>query len=72
MERVQAKLAGWKGHLFSFAGKFVLARSVLTIILAYVMQNTLLPSRILEVLDRVTRNIVWGSTLDKLKIHMIS
>ena len=45
---------------------------MLTAIPTYVMQNTLLPSRILESLDRVTRNFVWGSTPDKRKIHMIS
>ena len=32
VERVQSKLAGWKGHLLSFAGKFVLAHFVLTTI----------------------------------------
>lgn len=33
IERVQAKLAGWKGHLLSFVGRVVLAQSVLTTIL---------------------------------------
>lgn len=36
------------------------------------MQSVLLPSRILDSLDRVTRNFIWGSTLNKRKLHMIS
>lgn len=71
VERVQAKLAGWKGHLLSFAGKVVLAQSVLTTILTYIMQNTMLPSRTLEALDRVTKNFIWGSTQDKRKVQMV-
>ncbi|KAK7825203.1 hypothetical protein CFP56_033611 [Quercus suber] len=42
IERVQAKLAGWKGQ------------SVLTTIPSYVM----LPTRVFESLDRVTRNFI--------------
>lgn len=36
------------------------------------MQSVLLPSRILDSLDRVTRNFIWGSTPNKRKLHMIS
>ena len=72
VERVQSKLADWKGHLLSFAGKVVLAHSVLTTILAYVMQSTLLSYQSLEALNRMTRNFIWGSTPDKRKVHMVS
>ena len=72
VERVQSKLAGWNGHLLSFASKVVLTCSVLTTIPTYVMQSTLLPNRTLEALDRVTRNFIWGSTPNKRKVHMVS
>ena len=62
VERMQAKLVGWKWHLLSFASNVVLAHSVLTTIPAYVMQNTLLLSCTIEALDRVTRNFIWGFT----------
>lgn len=62
VERVQAKLVGWKWHLLSFASKVVLAHSVLTTIPSYVMQNALLLSCTIEALDRVTRNFIWGFT----------
>ena len=44
---------------------------MLSTIPTYVMQNTMLPSRTLEVLDRVTKNFIWGSTQDKRKVHMV-
>ncbi|KAL0005366.1 hypothetical protein SO802_012927 [Lithocarpus litseifolius] len=72
IERVQAKLAGWKGNLLSFAGRIVLAQSVLTTVPSYTMQNVMLPNRVLASLDRVARNFIWGSTLDKRKLHMVS
>ena len=58
VERVQSKLAGWKRHLLSFAGKVVLTHSILTTIPAYVMQSTLLPNQTLEALAVVTRNFI--------------
>ena len=35
------------------------------------MQGCLLPTRILNNLDKVSRNFVWGSTEDHKKLHMV-
>jgi len=37
IERVQAKLAGWKGNLLSFVGRIVLTQSILTTVPLYAM-----------------------------------
>lgn len=71
IKRVQSKLAGWKGHLLSFVGIVVLTQAIISIP-SYVMQNNLLPRRVLDSLDKVSRNSVWGSTLEKCKLHLVS
>ena len=64
VERVQNKLQGWKTNLLSMAGRVVIAQSVLLAIPAYVIQGCVLPTRILNNLDKVSKNFVWGSTED--------
>ena len=62
IEKVKGKLAGWKAQLLSFVGRVVLTQSVLSSIPSYVMQNNFLLSRVLESLDRISRNFIWGAT----------
>ena len=58
LDRVKKKLASWKANLVSMAGRMVLIQSSSSIIPAYVMQSNLLPSKILDGIDRVNRNFL--------------
>ena len=58
LDRVKKKLAGWKANLLSMVGRMVLIQSSSSTILAYVMQSNLLPSKILDGIDRVNRNFL--------------
>lgn len=60
LDRVKKKLAGWKANLLSMAGRVVLIQSSSSTIPAHIMQNISLPNKILEWIDRVTRNFLWG------------
>ena len=62
LDRVKKKLAGWKANLLSMAGRVVLIQASSSAIPSYVMQNSLLPNRILNGINRVNRNFLWGST----------
>ena len=62
LNRVKTKLAGWKANLLSLAGRAVLVQASSTAIPAYVMQCTHIPNKILEGIDRVNRNFLWGSS----------
>ena len=66
LDRVKQKLAGWKANLLSLAGRTVLIQASTSTIPAYVMQCTALPKKLLDDIDRVNRNFLWGS-LDSLK-----
>lgn len=35
------------------------------------MQNNLLPRSVLDSLDRISRNFVWGTKLEKRKLHLV-
>ena len=36
------------------------------------MQGTMLPGKTLEAIDRASRNFVWGSLVEKRKLHTVS
>ena len=57
--------------MLSLAGRFVLIQASLATISSYVMQCTYLPSRILDGLDRVNQNFLWGSSEATKKIHWV-
>jgi len=50
-------------------GRLVLIQASSTAIPSYVMQNSFLPNRILNGIDRVNRNFLWGSTNQVKKMH---
>ena len=64
--RVKQKLAGWKANLLSLAGRTMLIQAFTSTISAYVMQCMALPKKLLDDIDRVNRNFLWGSS-DSLK-----
>lgn len=55
---MQNKLQGWKASLLLMVGRVVMAKTILSAIPAYVMQGCILPTRVLNNLDKVNRNFV--------------
>ena len=53
------------------AGRRVLVQSSLAAIPSYIMQCSYLPGRVLDGLDRLNRNFLWGSTDAAKKIHWV-
>ena len=71
LDRVKCKLAGWKANLLSMAGRAVLIQASSSTIPAYLMQCNLLLGKVLDGIDRVNRNFLWGSIEDKGKMHWV-
>ena len=71
LDRVKQKLSGWKASMLSLAGRTVLIQASSAAIPSYVMQCSSLPGKILEGIDRVNRNFLWGSSEEKKKMHWI-
>lgn len=55
----------------SFAGKAVLVQASSSTISAYVMQCNALPNKILDNIDRVNCNFLWGSLEVDKKMHWV-
>ena len=71
LDRVKQKLSGWKANMLSLVGRNVLIQASLAAVPSYVMQCNLFLGRILDGLDRVNRNFLWGSSEAAKKIHWI-
>ena len=69
LDGMKQKLAGWKPNLLSMVGRAVLIQASTTAIPSYVMQCSHLLVKILEGLDQVNRNFLWGSSETTRKIH---
>ena len=69
LEKVKQKLASWKANLLSLVGRAVLIQAFTSTIPAYIMQSTALPKKLIDNIDRVNRNFLWGSTEEAKKVH---
>lgn len=59
MDRMNAKLSGWKRLLLNKAGRTTLARFVIATIPSYYMQSTRVPELTCNLIDRTVRNFIW-------------
>jgi len=71
LERVKQKLAGWKANMLSLAGQTVLVQASSAIIPSYIMQCNYIPRRILDGIDWVNWNFLWGSSEVIRKMHWV-
>ncbi|XP_010471448.1 PREDICTED: uncharacterized protein LOC104751234 [Camelina sativa] len=63
---------GWKGRLLSFAGRLTLTKAVLSSIHVHSMSTIKLPMSILNQLDGVSRDFLWGRSLEKRKQYLVA
>ena len=69
LDRVKSKLAGWKANLLSMVESAILIQASSSAIPTYIMQSFLLSGKVLDGIDRVNINFLWGSTENKGKMH---
>ena len=71
IDRVQAKLAGWKANCLSPAGRLVLLKAAVTPIVEYYMQCCKLLARVSERIGKLTRDFLWGSNDERRRLHLV-
>lgn len=64
-------MAGWKSNLLSLVGRIVLTQSVTSTIPSYAMQYTALPQKIIQGIDKLNKNFIWGTSESRKKVHLI-
>lgn len=60
IEKVEKKLGGWQGRLLSRAGRLQMVQSVLSAVPVYYMLCFRLPMWVVNRIDRIRRNFLWG------------
>ena len=71
IDKLNLRLASWKGKLLNKAGRLTLAKSVLAYILVYCMQSIWVPSTICDDIDRVTRRFIWSKRNFEKGLHLV-
>lgn len=59
VDRMDAKLSGWKRRLLNKAGCMTLARLVMAAIPAYYMQAIWIPETTCDLIDKTIRDFIW-------------
>lgn len=72
MERISSRLAAWKDKTLSFAGRVILAKSVLATIPYYAMQTMFFPVGVCDEIERKIRRFIWGGIEGSRKCHMVN
>lgn len=71
-DRVQRRLGGWKCKLLSRETILILIQAVTSTIPAYAMNTCMLPSKLVERLERTNQNFFWGDNDQRRSMHTIS
>lgn len=72
VDKVRGKLTGWKASNLSQPVRISLAQSCLFNIPNYVMQMCKLPAWVCDYIEKLCRDLIWGSTPEARKNHLIS
>lgn len=72
IEKVQAKLSGWKAHHLSFAGRVLLSKTVIQSIPIYPMMTTPLPNQCLKEIQQLQRGFIRGEEPNHRKVHLVN
>ncbi|XP_061368484.1 uncharacterized protein LOC133311446 [Gastrolobium bilobum] len=72
ISRVQNRLQGWKAKCMSLAGRITLAKSVISAIPTYHMQNNTLPIHICQEIEELQCKFIWGDLYEKRRAHYVA
>ncbi|PNY17666.1 ribonuclease H [Trifolium pratense] len=72
VDKVKAKLSGWKGKHLSFAGRVTLFKAVIQAIPMYTMMTARIPKGCVKDIEKIQRSFIWGDEEQRRKIHLIN
>lgn len=72
LEKVHQRLNGWKAKTLSKAAKAVLIQTTAAAILFYTMQTTKIPTSVVDELELLNGNFLWGGDGDCRKLHTLA
>ncbi|KAJ0546413.1 putative reverse transcriptase zinc-binding domain-containing protein [Helianthus annuus] len=72
IDKFNSKLSAWKANCLSFAGRMVLAKAVTGALPNYYFSMYLAPKKVVNTLDAIRRDFIWGRKAGKHKIRWIA
>ena len=72
IERIQARLAGWKAEQIALARRVTLAQSVLTTIPCYTTQTTPILAVVSDEIEKIIRNFIWGGSMEERRPSLVN
>ncbi|KAJ4816988.1 RNA-directed DNA polymerase (reverse transcriptase)-related family protein [Rhynchospora pubera] len=72
IDKVGQKLTSWKGNLMSLGGRLVMVNSVLTAVPLYFLSFFKAPNWVIQKIDKIRRDFLWGSTGFQEKVPLVS
>ena len=72
MERIQRKLASWKGKILSNVGKLQLLTAALQGIPIYFLSIFKINQNMADKIERIQRNFLWSRIEEKNKLSLVN
>ena len=72
LENFRNKLFGWKAKTLSFGGRMTLAKAVLGNLPTFYLSLFAAPSGVIEALEKIRRNFIWGGPENESKIKWVA
>lgn len=72
IEKIESKLEGWKSKFISRGGRLQLMNSVLSSVPIYFMSSFMLPQWVIDRLDKIRRDFLWGKSDNSRGISLIN
>jgi len=70
LERFYKKISGWEFKTLSLAGRFILTQALLAQLVVYWAHIFFLPVSIINEMNRLSTNFLWGKNSNQSKIHL--
>ncbi|KAK1307937.1 hypothetical protein QJS10_CPA09g00577 [Acorus calamus] len=71
LDKLRARIMGWKGHLLSFAGRVELVKTVLNSLQIFWSASFLLPQKTMAAVEKLFRCFLWGGPTLKKAMHHV-
>jgi hypothetical protein len=72
IEKMEAKLVGWKRMYLSKGGRLTMIKSTLSNIPMYYLSLFQIPVKVAKCKEKIQRDFLWGGVGDEFKFHLIS
>ena len=72
LDKINKRLASWKGGLLNRARRVCLAKSVISSILIYHMQVMLFPQTVCQEIDKLTHHFIWNGKMGARSLNLVN